>query len=159
MMMTLGLFVFALPTAAYQQLARTTAWRHAEQARVGARPAYQYAGPGSDTLTLTGTLFPEFTGGRVSLDLLRTMADTGKGWPLIEGTGRLYGNWAITAINETDSEHLRDGAPQKIDFTVELVRVDDRNLDLLATGINAALSGATGLLAGPLNSLRDRLGL
>ena len=29
MMMTLGMFVFGLPTLAYQELQRTTEWRHA----------------------------------------------------------------------------------------------------------------------------------
>lgn len=156
-MMTLGLFVFDLPTAAYQRLSRQSSWRHSEHNRIGRRPGYQYLGPGSDKITLTGSLYPELTGGRISLDLLRNMADTGKGWPMIEGSGRMYGNWAVTAVDETDTVFMRDGVPRKIEFSMDLVRVDEENPGLLATGVNAALTGATGALAGPLNQVRDRL--
>ena len=155
MMMALGMFVFAVPTAAYQQLQRQTAWRHASQSRVGQRPAYQYLGPGEDTISLSGTLLPEFTGGRVSLDLLRVMAEQGKAWPLIEGTGRIYGLWAITSVSETDSVFFRDGMPRKIEFELALTRVDDDQLDLLGTAVNAGLGAATGVLAGPANRIRD----
>ncbi|WP_258867920.1 phage tail protein [Alkalilimnicola ehrlichii] len=108
MMMALGQFVFDVPTVPYQQLQRHTAWRHVSQARVGERPVYQYLGPGEDTLTLNGVQLPEFTGGRPSLDLLRIMAEQGKAWPLIEGTGYIYGLWAITGVEETASAFLRD---------------------------------------------------
>ena len=155
MMMTLGFFVFDLATAPYQQLQRQTDWRHASQNRVGQRPVYQYLGPGEDAITLTGTLYPEITGGRVTLDLIRVMAEQGKGWPLIEGSGRLYGFWAVTGVTETSSEFFRDGVPKKIEFTINLVRVDEKRLDLLGTAANAGLQAATGLLAKPLNRLRN----
>lgn len=158
MMMTLGFFVFEIHTAPYQELQRQTAWRHASQNRVGQRPAYQYLGPGDDTITLSGTLMPELTGGRATLDLIRVMAEQGKGWPLIEGTGRLYGFWAVTNVTETSTEFFRDGMPKKIEFSIALVRVDESRLDLLGTAANAGLSAATGLLAAPLNKARDALG-
>lgn len=156
-MMTLGLFVFDMATLPYQQLQRRSEWRHASQNRVGQRPVYQYTGPGEDRYDVTGTLYPYLSGGRLSLDLLRNMADTGKGWPLIEGTGRMYGNWAITEVQETAQSFMRDGAPQRIDFSAALVRVDDTQPDWLATGVNAAAVGATAALAGPLNQVRNAL--
>lgn len=155
MMMALGLFVFAVPTAAYQQLQRQTAWRHASQSRVGQRPAYQYLGPGEDTISLSGVLMPELTGGRVTLDLLRVMAEQGLAWPLIEGTGRIYGLWAIASISETDSVFFRDGMPRKIEFDLALTRVDDDRLDLLGTVVNAGLGAATGILSSQTSRVRD----
>ncbi|MGD8174804.1 phage tail protein [Marinimicrobium sp. ARAG 43.8] len=157
MMMTLGFFVFEIHTAPYQQLQRQTEWRHNSQNRVGQRPAYQYLGPGEDTITLSGTLYPELTGGRLSLDLIRTMGDQGKAWPLIEGSGRLYGFWAVTSVSETSSEFFRDGVPKKIEFSIALTRVDEKRLDLLGTATNAGLLAASGLLAAPLNRARDTL--
>ncbi|TVZ39392.1 hypothetical protein P886_3796 [Alteromonadaceae bacterium 2753L.S.0a.02] len=154
MLMALGFFIFDLRSAPYEQLQRISQWRHAEQQRTGARPVYQYTGPGADTITLTGTLYPEITSGRVTLDLLRTMATDGKGWPLIEGTGRLYGFWAITEVRETSTHFMRDGIPQKIEFSVSLVRVDESDPSLLGTATNAALEAATGVLSKPLNRLR-----
>lgn len=153
MMMILGMFVFTLKTAPYQDLQRKTDWRHPSQPRVGQRPAYQFLGPGDDTITLSGTLYPEITGGRLSLDLLRAMAEDGKAWPLIEGSGRLYGFWAITGVTETSTEFFRDGVPKKIEFSLALTRVDERRLDLLGSLTNAGLEAATGLLAGPINKM------
>lgn len=158
MLMTLGFFVFDMPTAAYQTIDRDTSWRIASNTRVGNRPAYQYLGPGEDKISLSGTLYPEITGGRTSLDLIRNMAEQGKAWPLIEGTGRNYGFWSILNVKETSSELMRDGAPQKIVFTIELVRVDEKRLDILATAKDIGLQAVTGLLAKPLNKIRDVLG-
>ena len=158
MMMTLGFFVFDVKTAPYQQLQRQTAWRLAKIDRVGARPLYQFIGSDEDTITLSGTLMPEITGGRVTLDGLRQMANTGKAWPLIEGTGQFYGNWTITSISEDASVHMRDGMPRRIDFSLQITRVDETDPSLLATGLNALAVGVTGALAGKLNKVRDVAG-
>ncbi len=40
-------------------------------------------------LTLSGVLMPEITGGRLSLLALEQMAEQGKAWPLIEGSGTI----------------------------------------------------------------------
>lgn len=159
MLMALGLFVFSTKTAPLQQHARQTAWRVSSINRVGKRPSYQFLGPGDDTKTLSGTLYPELTGGPISLDVLRHMADTGKAWPLIEGTGKFYGNWSITSVEETATHLLQDGTAQKIEFSLSITRVDDNNQSVLATGFNAAMAGATGALGEKLNTVRRRVGL
>src|SRR5690554_6157800 len=100
MMMTLGLFVFSLDTAPYQELQRQLAWRHTSTSRVGTTPASQFLGRDDETVTLSGVLLPEVTGGQANLDALERMADAGKAWPLIEGTGRNYGMFAITSMRE-----------------------------------------------------------
>lgn len=125
MMMALGLFVFGLPTVPYQQLQRQLAWRHPANSRVGARPTRQFIGRGDETITLSGVLYPELTGGRVSLAALEAMADSGKAWPLIEGTGLFYGLYIIEEQATTHSEFFPDGAPRKIEFGLKLARVDD----------------------------------
>jgi phage protein U len=138
MMMTLGMFVFGLPTLAYQELQRQTEWRHPSTSRIGARPARQYIGPGEDSITLPGLLVPELTGETLSLDALRIMADTGKAWPLIEGTGKIYGLWIIDSLQETRTLFFADGAARRIEFTLSLKRVDEGRVDLLGTGIQTA---------------------
>ncbi|MBB3141226.1 phage tail protein [Halomonas organivorans] len=126
MLMALGMFVFETRSVPYQQLQRRTEWRHPSQSRVGERPAYQFVGVGSDTITLSGTLYPAFTGGRPSLDEIRDMADKGKAWPLVEGSGRQYGLFVVTGIDETASTLCRDGTPAKIEFSMTLEHVDDQ---------------------------------
>lgn len=131
MMMALGLYVFSLDTAAYQDFQRQTSWRHPSSNRVGAAPVRQFLGKGEDTITLSGLILPEFSGKRLSLDALRLMADTGKAWPMVEGTGRIYGLWVIESISETNTLFFSDGSPRRIDFSITLQRTDDSRLELL----------------------------
>lgn len=140
MMMSLGMFVFSLSTLAYQELQRQTDWRHPTTSRVGTNPARQFVGKGEDTITMPGILLPELAGSAMSLDALRTMADTGKAWPLVEGTGRILGVWVIESISETRTLFFRDGAARRIEFSITLKRIDDGRVDMLgnilSTGLN-----------------------
>lgn len=132
MMMTLGFFVFSRLTVPYQTSQHEMVWRHPTNSRVGARPSAQFLGVGDETLTLSGVLVPEITGGELSLDALRKMADTGKAYPLIEGRGTVTGFFVIEKISKGRSEFFSDGAARKIEFTIELKRVDEKNTSLIA---------------------------
>lgn len=143
MMMALGMFVFGMHTLAYQEFQRQTEWRHSSTNRIGTNPARQYLGRGDDTITLPGVLVSGLTGTQVSLDVLRQMADTGKAWTLIEGTGRIYGIWVIESMQETRTYFFKDGAARRIEFTLTLKRIDDGETDRLG-----ALTGITGGLLG-----------
>lgn len=125
MMMVLGLFVFMRKTAPYQNVEQQIGWRHPSNSRVGLRPATQFLGQDDETITLSGTLLPAFTGGTLSLEALRLMADTGMAWPLIEGTGFIYGMFVITSLSKTRTVFFNDGAARHIEFTLSLKRVDD----------------------------------
>ena len=127
-MMTLGTFVFSLPTLAYQQLQRQNEWRHAASDRVGARPAHQYLGPGEETIELSGTVAKELTAGEPSLNTLRDLAEDGVPLPLVDGRGYVYGAYVIKGIGDTQGIFFRDGASRKLDFTLSLLRVDEASL-------------------------------
>ncbi|OSO71388.1 oxidoreductase [Stutzerimonas stutzeri] len=137
MMMALGMFVFSLETLAYQEFQRQTEWRHGSTSRIGTNPARQYLGRGDDSITLPGVLLPALAGTQLSLDALRTMADTGKAWPLVEGTGKIYGTWIIESLSETRTLFFRDGQARRIEFTLTLKRIDDGRVDLLGSAIAA----------------------
>lgn len=140
MMLSLGMFVFSLSTLAYQELQRQTNWRHASNSRVGAPPALQFVGRGDDTITLPGIILPELAGSVLSLDALRLMANTGKAWPMVEGTGRIYGLWVIESLSETKTVFFRDGTPQRIEFILTLKRTDDDRIDLLGAATSTGLN-------------------
>lgn len=146
MMMALGMFIFSLETLAYQELQRQTDWRHASTSRIGTNPARQFLGRGEDTITLPGVLLPALAGTQLSLDTLRYMADTGKAWPLVEGTGKIYGVWVIESLSETRTIFFRDGAARRIEFNLVLKRIDDGRVDLLGAGISAAGNILRGIL-------------
>nr|WP_317893800.1 phage tail protein [uncultured Sphingomonas sp.] len=124
MLMALGMFPFDLPLLAYEELQRRTDWRHARNPRVGARDATQFTGPGDDTINLSGTAYAELCAGRASLDELRRMADGGEARSLVDGAGYIYGAFVITALDEKHKAILPDGTPLRIDFSLDLLRVD-----------------------------------
>ena len=124
----LGKFPFAIDTAMYQQLQRSTTHRYAMQDRVGKPPSYQNLGKGEDEITLNGMIMPTLTGfqSTLSVDSLREMMQTGKSYPLILVSfygwqGDINGDWFIHGVDENQSE-LFGAAPQKIEFTLKLKR-------------------------------------
>lgn len=125
MMMVFGLFVFELRTLPYQQLQLSRNWRHVKNDRVGRSAKWQYVGAGENQLTLGGLLYPEITGGNLSLGAVSTMAYTGLAWPLIDGVGSIYGMYVITGLQETHQEFDGYGKAKKIEFTLSLQRVDE----------------------------------
>lgn len=147
MMAALGVFVFMLPTVAYQELQHQQSWRHATSSRIGRRPSTQFLGPDNDTITLTGVLLPAFTGGRLSLLTLQVMAETGKAWSLLDGSGTIYGMFVIESISQNKSVFFKDGAARRIEFTITLKRVDESLSEMFGD-----LSDQLSQVAGDANS-------
>lgn len=125
MLLAIGMFPFAIPTLAYDELQRRATWRHAVQPRIGARDATQFTGPGEETVSLSGSTYAELADGEASIDRLRTMAASGDAWPLVDGTGRVWGAFVITGLDERRKAFLPDGTARQIDFGLDLLRVDD----------------------------------
>ena len=125
MLMSLGQFVFQLSDLAYSELQRSTGWRHASNSRVGARPALQYVGQGDDTIPLAGVLVPEIAGTLQSLGTLRSMADAGDAYAMVDGAGRIFGAWVIERMDEGGSAFTGDGIARRTSFTIGLRRSDD----------------------------------
>ncbi|CQD74049.1 phage-related tail protein [Yersinia intermedia] len=150
MMMCLGFMVFMLQTLPYQTLQRNTAYRWPTNDRIGLRAAPQFLGPGDEKITLSGTLMPEITGGKLSLLSLRVMADQGRAWSLIDGSGTIYGMFVIESVNETHTEFFSNGSARSIDFTLSLLRVDES-----LTAMLGDLRTQTDGLVEQANSLTD----
>jgi len=124
MLMSLGMFVFNLATAPFDELSRQTAYRHARSARFGARDASQYLGPGEDTITLSGTIAPEAGGSHAALRQLREMAEQGEALPLVDGTGVIHGDFTIEDISNRNAALMSNGVARVSEFTIQLRRAD-----------------------------------
>ena len=68
------------------------------------------------------------------------MANSGKAWPMVEGSGRIYGLWVIESLTETKTIFFRDGTPRRIEFSITLKRIDDDSLDLIGAGLSAGMN-------------------
>lgn len=150
MMMALGLFVFMLKTIPYQELQYQQQWRHASNSRIGLRPSLQFLGPDTDVITLSGVLMPFITGGNLSLLILQQMAASGKAWPLIEGTGTIYGMYVIESLNQTRSEFFSNGPARKIEFTLTLKRTEESSIPMLGD-----LSAQVGYLTDQVETIAE----
>ncbi|MCH2486140.1 MAG: phage tail protein [Erythrobacter sp.] len=125
-LMTLGMFIFGMDTIPYQDLQRSREWRHEMSDRHGALPASQYVGPGPDSVTLAGLIVPELGARYSSIETLAEMAKAGDTYPLIDGNGRILGQYRIVRMEETHLSILAGGIPRHVGFRVELQRGDDR---------------------------------
>ena len=130
MLMSLGQFIFKTSTLAFQEIQRQRAWSYADNAVAFGRPKKQFTGAGEDSVTLPGLIYEEYGfGTRFALDELASMADTGQGFVLMDGSGYLYGVFVIDSIDETKSILMDNGVPRKIDYTLKLSRTDDERIE------------------------------
>lgn len=141
-MAALGLFVFELRTTPFQGMQREHQFRFGYHNRIGKRPSYQFLGPSNDPITLSGTLYPELTGGKFSLLALQTMAETGKAWSFIGGDGTIYRMYVIENLSENKSDFFEDSAARKIEFTLTIKRVDE-SLSEMFGNLNEQLNSVT----------------
>lgn len=119
-LLNLGGFKFSLNTAVFQELQRDTAFSWAWQDRIGQHAAGQFTGPGADTITLPGVVYPDFKGGAGQVNDLRALAREGKPLRLITGAGDVLGLWVIESITEGQSAFKPDGTFRRQEFAVTL---------------------------------------
>jgi phage protein U len=145
-MMTLGQFQFGIATAAYQELNRATEWRWPAQERFMQGQALQYVGPGGDTITLPGVIYPEYRGGFGQLSAMRTVADKGEPLTMIDGSGTVKGRWVIERLEEKQETFAAQGMPRKQEFTLSLRKFDDQGA---GTAASATGTGLASVVAAP----------
>ena len=91
MMLALGMFVFMRQTLPHQTMQRDAEYLWPSNSRVGKRDSFQYLGPGEERITLAGVLYPELTGGKLTMTAIRLMADEGRA-RVDESLAALYGD-------------------------------------------------------------------
>lgn len=119
-MLALGGYRFSVSTSAYQTLQRSSRYRWQEQSRVGTKPAMQFLGPESDSITLEGEILPHFRGGLDQVNKMRAEAGQGKPLILTDSFGQVWGKWCIVDINETWDDLTETGLPRFIQFRLTL---------------------------------------
>lgn len=122
-MARLGDFQFGLDTAAFKDLSRTSPYRWEKKDRISREPALQFVGPDTETITLSGVIYPHFRGGLGQIGSLRDQAGLGVPLPFIyasEFAGQFLGQWCIESIEEGRTVFFDDGAPRRIDFQITL---------------------------------------
>ena len=117
---SIGEYQFSLNTAVAQTLDRNTEQRWGKHSRFGQYEALQDLGPGADTITLAGVIYPAWRGGAGQLDAMRATANLGEPLMLVDGAGNVYGWWVIEGIDEKAQQFAALGVPRKQEFTMKL---------------------------------------
>lgn len=129
MILSLGQFIFSVDTLTFNELQRSRSWSFANNDIAQGRPQYQFTGTGEETISIPFLIYQEHGfGNRQSVDDLAEMADTGAGYVLIDGSGYIYGVFAIDSIDDNRSFLTINGVPRKVDGTLKLTRVDDNRI-------------------------------
>lgn len=137
----LGRFTFQLNGLAPHAKAHSRSWRWPETERLSGETALQYLGRGPGEITLEATLFPFFMKGHQngSVGDLEALADRGAPMPLITGTGRAIGYYAITHLDSEESYFTRAGEPRRNAVTLTLARFGDTGSGRGAGGLRQLL--------------------
>jgi len=135
-MMNLGGYSFEISTTPYQELMRQSGWNWPEPELIGSTPAMQFTGRTADKISLKGMMIPGFTGGRLTVEILRLLGDLGLPLPLVSGTGFFLGLWVLESVEHTEDIHFSDGSPRRMTFSVGLKRYAD-SITALKSAVSA----------------------
>lgn len=156
-MMLIGTYSFSLNTAAFQELERKTEYKWVAVERHGQDDALQFVGPGMDTISLPGVIYPSYRGGGGQLNAMRALAGRGIPQSVIDGAGNVYGLWVIEGIDEKQSYFTAFGQPRKQEFTMQLRRFSGGPSNLIVAAITALNPG--GLVTGARRALANSVGV
>lgn len=121
--MALGPFLFRAIGFGHTGLARSVDTPWAEVPTAGREHALQWTGPSSDTITISGVLFPAAYGGLTTLRGLQVAAKNGIPLMLVSLGGQVFGRHAVQRITEDQSLHDRHGTPRRDEYQIELRRL------------------------------------
>lgn len=147
-LMAIGDILFYRPfpgdeTPSFETVARDMAATVPAQSRLGRDNAIQFTGPGEETITVHGRIFPYIFGGLDTLDQLRDALRAGQPMSIVQFspnmnlggdpispsgatyTGNYVGEYMIRSLKKGSSLFTSDGIPNKVDFTLELVLYGD----------------------------------
>lgn len=138
-MLALGAYRFSISSAAYSSLVKQDSWGWTEQARAGREPILQLTSKPLTTVSLAGTIYPEYKlgGGFTQLPEMRAEADRGVPLTMLAfetaprtwgstGNGAInLGQWVILSLSETQRNFRANGSPRAIEFSIQLKRYVD----------------------------------
>ena len=139
--MSLGPHIFYVPlpdhdTPSFETMDRDATYTWIASQRLSRKPAMQFSGPGEETITINGRLFPNQFGGLSTIEGLRESASEGKVltlmryYPLGEPKGMAgvtIGRYGIKRVRTSESKIGSNNVANKIDFTIEMVEYGEDN--------------------------------
>jgi len=119
-LMKLGDFVFSMDTANPDSYSNNVGWNWQEQSLIDEHPQLQFTTYQAQTKSISGKIYPNFKGSLWQIEQLVAYADQAEPMTLIDGSGRVLGDWVITGINYSEDSLDRDGNGRRIAFQIDL---------------------------------------
>jgi len=120
MLMNLGGFTFMAGGTAFESLKRKTQARWPGVERIRNSIAFQHMGPGENTFTIEGTVWPSNgVGSYGDVATLHAMVGSTPHM-LVSGYGAVFGRYILISVEDIQSYADQDGYPRKAKFTCEL---------------------------------------
>ncbi len=120
--MALGRFAFSALGFGHDGVKRDLSTRWASLPVAGRFDALQWTGPQSDSVTISGVIFPEAFGGLETLDEMRKAAIAGEVLILATLDGLIRGPHVIEGIDEDRSHMTRTALPRRLAYKIRLKR-------------------------------------
>lgn len=120
-LMTLGEIRFSVSDGAYQSLNRALEMRVARMDRAGRQSARQILGE-DETVDVEGVCYPGQRHARDRVESFFALARTKTPQMLTDGTGRVWGLFAIERVEERHTLIGPGGVPTRQDFRIALGR-------------------------------------
>lgn len=154
MMMSLGMFLFSLPTVVYQNLEHRRDVRFAQNERFGTNDAWQFIGPGGESITLNGVTAYGINHASSSMAILNRMMQSGEAFPLIDGLGNMFGEYILLSLDQKKTVFRKFGQARRTEWSLGLQRVDDPGGSIG----NAILDKLLDAAGNPQNDIADLAG-
>lgn len=116
----LGPFAFEAHGFGLTDISRSTDTGWASIQVAGGMNRLQWTGGDSDSLTITGVLFPQAFGGLASLTGLRATAEAGQPLMFVNLAGQIFGMYVVENISEERALLDRNGLPLRDAYTIKL---------------------------------------
>jgi len=161
MMLALGGYFFSVDTAAFQQLDHLRAWNWVEDEVIDQAPNLQFTGAAAETITLEGTIYPQYKGGTLQMEALSLLAGRGVPMLMVSGVGMVLGFWVIVSIEQKKNKFIGGGQPRRIEFFIHLKRFGNmkKALEMLAANPLSAIGVDSVSSLNPANISLGSIGL
>lgn len=145
MLMGWGPYRFTVPNYSVETIRRSIQARVEQQPIIGARPKLHRLGPGTETITLESTFFPQHLNGNGLTQLagIRQAVNALESMQLvhINGSGmNIFGKWVATSIDDEQTMLDPSGSPQCVTTTLSMTL--DEETPARGIAVAAVLSSA-----------------
>jgi phage protein U len=126
-LLTWGDYSFEVGGTSFEKLRHRFGGRWSKPPVFGRRPPGQYLGPGEEEVTLHGTIYPVDMGHSTFDQIVAMQSAAGNGTVdmLFSGAGDAMGLFRLDDVDYETTNFLRDGTPQKVDYTLKFTAAED----------------------------------